>query len=95
MGSFLLLAQYGDKCCERINYDRLMEWLSNRQVEGLGGFNGRINKLIDSCYSFWVGACFELADLLSQKYAGGRPLTVDNEYLFSQEALQGYIILCC
>ena len=23
-----------------------------------GGFQGRTNKLVDGCYSFWVGACF-------------------------------------
>ena len=95
LASFCLISQYGDKSCEKINFNRLMEWLMNRQQDGLGGFNGRINKLIDSCYSFWVGASFELADLLSQKYAGGRPLTQDNEYLFNQEALQGYLVLCC
>lgn len=35
-----------------------MFWCSQRQVDKLGGFNGRTNKLIDSCYSFWVGAIF-------------------------------------
>lgn len=23
-----------------------------------GGFQGRVNKLVDGCYSFWLGACF-------------------------------------
>lgn len=25
-----------------------------------GGFNGRTNKLVDGCYSFWQGALFSL-----------------------------------
>jgi protein farnesyltransferase subunit beta len=41
---------------------RLMYWMSQRQVEVLGGFNGRTNKLIDSCYSFWVGAVFNIVN---------------------------------
>jgi len=67
LASFLLLSKTGDKNFENINFEKLAEWLSNRQLSGLGGFNGRINKLIDSCYSFWIGACFELMDILFQK----------------------------
>ena len=26
-----------------------------------GGFQGRTHKLVDSCYSFWMGGCFPLA----------------------------------
>jgi len=32
--------------------ERLGEWLMERQGEG---FQGRVNKPLDSCYSFWVG----------------------------------------
>lgn len=28
----------------------------------LGGFKGRTNKLVDGCYSWWVGGCFGLLD---------------------------------
>lgn len=65
LASFCILSQIGDESYKRINFDKLGEWLANRQLSELGGFNGRINKLIDSCYSFWVGACFELVDILS------------------------------
>lgn len=34
----------------------LLRWLSVRQMSFEGGFNGRTNKLVDACYSFWVGA---------------------------------------
>jgi len=70
--------------------DRLLEWLSNRQLVEEGGFNGRINKLVDSCYSFWQGACFELADI-ALKGNGN----LNGEYLFNQEAVQGYALFQC
>lgn len=36
-----------------VDTDRLGRWLSERQVAS-GGFNGRPEKLEDSCYSWWV-----------------------------------------
>ena len=39
-----------------INVPRLKKWLATRQHKAGLGFNGRTNKLIDSCYSFWVGS---------------------------------------
>ena len=30
-----------------------------------GGFNGRTNKLVDGCYSFWQGGLFPLLQRLS------------------------------
>lgn len=47
----------------KLDMDRLIEWLCNRQLVEEGGFNGRINKLVDSCYNFWQGASFELIDI--------------------------------
>lgn len=44
---------------EELDVSRLVEWLSQRQTE-FGGYNGRTNKLIDSCYSFWVGSIFNI-----------------------------------
>ncbi|KAK5649841.1 hypothetical protein RI129_000870 [Pyrocoelia pectoralis] len=37
----------------------LQRWLLNRQ---LTGFQGRPNKPIDTCYSFWVGAALKMLD---------------------------------
>eukprot|EP00397_Hematodinium_sp_SG-2012_P038726 GEMP01042172.1.p1 GENE.GEMP01042172.1~~GEMP01042172.1.p1 ORF type:complete len:318 (+),score=53.53 GEMP01042172.1:110-1063(+) len=39
------------------NKERLITWLCRRQV---GGFQGRIGKPPDSCYSFWIAASLEL-----------------------------------
>ena len=85
LASFLILSRIGDESFKKINYEKLAEWLANRQVSELGGFNGRINKLIDSCYSFWVGACFELIDILAQMQ--GDKMNIDGEFIFNQEAL--------
>ncbi|KZT64521.1 terpenoid cyclases/Protein prenyltransferase [Daedalea quercina L-15889] len=47
-----------------INVRTLLRWLTNMQGTGieLGGFKGRTNKLVDGCYSWWVGGCFSLVD---------------------------------
>eukprot|EP00043_Microstomoeca_roanoka_P002437 m.38424 g.38424 ORF g.38424 m.38424 type:complete len:352 (-) comp11482_c1_seq1:41-1096(-) len=37
--------------------ERVLEWLLRRQQDG---FNGRPNKLTDTCYTFWVGASLAL-----------------------------------
>lgn len=40
-------------------------------MEGEGGFNGRTNKVVDSCYSFWQGALFNLLGMNDHfKYCG-------------------------
>ena len=39
-----------------INLNKTIKWLSQRQMEFAGGYNGRTNKLVDSCYTWWVGA---------------------------------------
>eukprot|EP00835_Amoeboradix_gromovi_P004048 NODE_295_length_11479_cov_0.183480.p4 type:complete len:306 gc:universal NODE_295_length_11479_cov_0.183480:9209-8292(-) len=38
---------------------KLVRWLVSRQQPD-GGFQGRINKSSDTCYSFWVGATLEI-----------------------------------
>ena len=39
-------------------------WVARRQMEVEGGFQGRTNKLVDGCYSFWQGATAVLVDML-------------------------------
>jgi geranylgeranyl transferase type-1 subunit beta len=44
--------------------DDTIRWLVNRQVcsddHEKGGFNGRVNKPADTCYSFWVGGTLDV-----------------------------------
>lgn len=42
------------------NLSSLLRWLTRKQLETEGGFCGRSNKLVDSCYSFWQGAIFPM-----------------------------------
>src|SRR6202035_4027014 len=49
-----------------INVKALVRWLSQMQgseIE-LGGFKGRTNKVVDGCYSWWVGGSFSLLEAL-------------------------------
>ena len=58
-----------------------------------GGFQGRTNKLVDGCYSFWQGGTFPLiAAILSTP---GKGFNNSDHWLFNQEALQEYILTCC
>jgi protein farnesyltransferase subunit beta len=43
-----------------IDTDRLLKWTVNRQMRLEGGFQGRTNKLVDGCYSFWVSGLLPL-----------------------------------
>lgn len=42
------------------NEDRLLRWATSRQMRLEGGFQGRTNKLVDGCYSFWQGGVFPI-----------------------------------
>lgn len=46
------------------NTDDTVRWLVSRQINSdnrdHGGFNGRVNKLADTCYSFWVGGALDV-----------------------------------
>ncbi|XP_071454031.1 protein farnesyltransferase subunit beta [Hetaerina americana] len=71
----------------------LLRWNVNRQMRFEGGFQGRTNKLVDGCYSFWQGGAFPLIHrILSQK--DGSVVKLDH-WLFHQEALQEYLLVCC
>ncbi|KAK4219924.1 protein farnesyltransferase subunit beta [Rhypophila decipiens] len=92
-----------------LNVPRLITWLSSRQYAPEGGFSGRTNKLVDGCYSHWVGACFPLIEAcLSPASSGSEPaetataaattthkLPPASETLFSREGLIRYILCCC
>ena len=40
--------------------DTLLHWAAARQMRCEGGFQGRTNKLVDGCYSFWQGGMFPI-----------------------------------
>jgi len=40
----------------------IVRWCLRRMVCGSGGYQGRSNKVSDSCYSFWIGASLDMLD---------------------------------
>ncbi|XP_055342809.1 protein farnesyltransferase subunit beta-like [Paramacrobiotus metropolitanus] len=74
--------------------NRLTRWLVFRQMRYEGGFQGRTNKLVDSCYSFWQGAVFPLLRQVHESLRKNDPVDIGN-MLFDRTALQGYVIICC
>lgn len=50
-----------------INLPAFTTWLFMRQMKIEGGFQGRTNKLVDSCYSFWQGGSFPLLQRFAPK----------------------------
>ncbi|KAJ6096643.1 hypothetical protein N7486_007389 [Penicillium sp. IBT 16267x] len=74
----------------------LVSWLSARQYAPEGGFSGRTNKLVDGCYSHWVGGCWPmLQSTLDGKPQGDGPPATTVGHLFSREGLSRYILGCC
>lgn len=68
----------------------LVSWLSARQYAPEGGFSGRTNKLVDGCYSHWVGGCWPLV----QQALDAGTLSAPRS-LYSREGLSRYILNCC
>ena len=74
---------------KEIDMNSFLRWLVSRQMIKEGGFNGRTNKLVDSCYSFWQGSIFNLICM------GDKKFTYDMELLYDQLSLQAYVIFAC
>ncbi|KAI1724031.1 prenyltransferase and squalene oxidase repeat domain-containing protein [Ditylenchus destructor] len=75
-----------------VNSESALNWLVNRQMQFEGGFNGRTNKLVDGCYSYWQAATFftleyELSSLFKQG--------TNVRGLFDHSALENYILVVC
>ena len=74
----------------------LVSWLSARQYAPEGGFSGRTNKLVDGCYSHWVGDCWPLVQsALNGPHQDEDVVPKVPQYLFSREGLARYIMNCC
>lgn len=79
----LLLGTDGDKLHEFVDTDALIRWLAMRQFQREGGLSGRTNKLVDACYSFWIGGVYAMLEAIV-----GLPF-------FNKDALRTYILGCC
>ncbi|KAJ1103603.1 hypothetical protein NDU88_001024 [Pleurodeles waltl] len=71
----------------------LLRWVTGRQMRFEGGFQGRCNKLVDGCYSFWQAGLLPLIQRTLN--AEGDAALSPTHWMFDQQALQEYILLCC
>lgn len=93
-----------------LNLPKLIGWLSARQYSPEGGFSGRTNKLVDGCYSTWVGGCWALVEGALNGAQKGEDeddddASVDGKKtergrgivgsLWSRDGLVKYILACC
>jgi len=91
-----------------IDKTAFLKWAARRQMRVEGGFQGRQNKLVDGCYSFWQGGIFPILDkvfLNPEKYADNyvavetksEPIFGSHPggWCFDQNALQEYLLACC
>ena len=79
---------------------RSSPWLAQRQMGAEGGFQGRTNKLVDGCYSFWQGGSFPLLHAAIQRHRSGGEGRSDNAAAagappFFNAALLDYVMVCC
>lgn len=79
---FLLFETVEEVKNSGLNLDSLIRWAVMRQFQLEGGLSGRTNKLVDACYSFWVGAIYSLVE------------SVTDKEIFDHEALRNYILRC-
>ena len=79
-----------------MNFPMLLSWLADRQYAPEGGFSGRTNKLVDGCYSHWVGGCWPL---IQSALEGTQPAAAvarkQSSNLYNREGLTRYILSCC
>ncbi|CAF0912865.1 unnamed protein product [Rotaria sordida] len=93
-GYATLLLLDRESLCDR---ESLLRWTVNRQMTFEGGFQGRTNKLVDGCYSFWVGALLPLIQAVQRKKPtrDNSDIVKNHEHLFDTIAAQEYVLLCC
>ncbi|KAL2002027.1 hypothetical protein VTN02DRAFT_780 [Thermoascus thermophilus] len=91
-----ILGKPEETIAQHMDLPLLLSWLSARQYAPEGGFAGRTNKLVDGCYSHWVGGCWPL---IQSALNGAQPASAPRQpvvgSLFSREGLTRYILACC
>jgi len=79
-----------------LDVQALLSCLAGLQTSPEGGFAGRTNKLVDACYSHWVGGCWALVEAALSGGDSAKDTTMDatTPELWSREGLTRYL-LCC
>jgi protein farnesyltransferase subunit beta len=80
-----------------LDVDAFICWLSSRQYGPEGGLAGRTNKLVDGCYSHWLGECWPMvqAALSGPRGSVNEMAEQIRQNLYSSEGLARYILCCC
>lgn len=92
----LMLRPSGLHLYRHLDLPLLISWLSARQYAPEGGFAGRTNKLVDACYSHWVGGCWPLVEAALRDGQASRDKVKEGPMsLYSREGLMRYILCCC
>ena len=81
----LLILGMANQC----DIDSQERWLLQRHVKLEGGFQGRTNKLVDSCYSYWQGTAIALVHVIRQ---GGTDVSDMEMYLRSHPQKESEVI---
>jgi protein farnesyltransferase subunit beta len=66
LAAWVMLKPFLPEDGPQISTKRLLHWAATMQGSEIenGGFRGRTNKLVDGCYSWWLGAEFSLLESL-------------------------------
>jgi len=72
-----------------IDTTALLHWMARQQTHPEGGFAGRTNKLVDSCYSHWIGSIWSL---LQASFGPGDQEASEN--VWNKQALVRYLLTC-
>lgn len=83
LGALAILGPPRETLNKYLDMPRLLHWLSARQCAPEGGYNGRTNKLVDGCYSHWVGGCWAIVEAATTPQA---------QSLWNRDALARYIL---
>lgn len=101
LGCLAILGQPHEIIPKNLDVPLLISWLSARQNAPEGGFQGRTNKLVDGCYSHWVGGCWHIIKAalypstpskISSSFS--KDISLDRTF-YSREGLIRYIMCCC
>lgn len=80
---------------DALDLHAFLNWAVHRQMATEGGFCGRTNKLVDSCYSFWQGAIFPLLHEAFRQQGVEGVMLPDAHAWFTPSPLQVYVLLAC
>lgn len=69
----------------RVDLEGLVRWTSERMGSPEGGLSGRTNKLVDGCYSTWVGGCWGFIEAAVEAQKAPKASSIPPKDLLSEE----------